>query len=86
MIYFVYILKSKKTGRFYVGYTSNLVTRLEKHNAGGTISTRSGRPWEIVYYEKFDLKTDAISREKEIKRKKSKVYIESLIASGSSAG
>ena len=70
-----------KTGRYYTGFTSNLNARLEKHNAGSTTSTRSGRPWEIVYFEEYDNKTNAIQREKEIKQKKSRIYIEDLISS-----
>ncbi|MCY1633173.1 GIY-YIG nuclease family protein [Marinifilum sp. D737] len=81
MSYFVYILKSKKTERYYIGYTSDIVCRLEKHNAGATTSTRSGRPWELLYYEEFQEKKLAILREREIKKKKSRVYIEALINS-----
>jgi putative endonuclease len=78
---------TQKTGRYYIGYTSDITCRLDKHNAGSTISTRSGRPWELVYSEEFREKTQAILREKEIKKKKSRVYIEKLISScGISAG
>ncbi|PXX99101.1 hypothetical protein DF185_14585 [Marinifilum breve] len=85
MSYFVYILRSKRTERYYIGYTADITCRLEKHNAGSTTSTRSGRPWELVYYEEFHEKKQAILREKEIKKKKSRVYIEALINSCSSS-
>ena len=84
MKYYTYILFSEKTNKYYIGYTSDISSRLEKHNLGGTHSTRNGRPWEIVYYEIFDNKTDAIIREREIKNKKSRKYIEFLINSSSS--
>ena len=77
----VYILKSSKTDKYYIGYTANIEDRVEQHNSGSTPSTRSGIPWTLVYTETFDNKTDAIKRENEIKRKKSRKYIEYLIGS-----
>jgi putative endonuclease len=69
-----------KIGKYYVGYTSNLTTRLERHNSGwGKYSSR-GIPCKIVYFEKYNSKSDAIKREKEIKRKKSRKFIEKLIS------
>ena len=81
MPYFVYILKSEKTNKYYIGYTADLQKRVEKHNLGGTKSTKSGLPWTVVYYEVYDNKSQAIKREFEIKRKKSRKYITSLILS-----
>ena len=78
-MYYVYILKSLKTERFYIGYSNDIQARLVRHNAGATPSTKSGRPWRIVYYEKFSTKTDAIKREREIKKQKSREYILKLI-------
>jgi putative endonuclease len=44
--------------------------------------TKRGIPWELVYCEKFKTKTEALKREREIKRKKSRKYIEGLIHAG----
>lgn len=82
MKYYTYILKSSKTNKHYIGYTYNLESRLEKHNSGNSKSTKSGIPWHMVYFEEYDSKSDAIKRENEIKRKKSKIYIENLIDGG----
>jgi putative endonuclease len=79
MNYYVYILYSPSRDRYYTGYTSDIQSRLEKHNAGATPSTRPGIPWEMVYTETFRIKHDAIVREREIKEKKSRSYIENLI-------
>jgi putative endonuclease len=79
MNYFTYILYSQLRDRYYIGYSHDPIARLEEHNSGATISTRNGRPWQLVYQEEFDNKTNAIKRESEIKRKKSRKYIESLI-------
>jgi putative endonuclease len=58
---------------------------LQKHNLGGTASTRPGRPWKLVYTETLQTKTDALVREKQIKKKKSRKYIEWLIRSDTEA-
>lgn len=79
MKYYVYILYSQLKNRYYIGYTHNPEERLIEHNLGATTSTRPGRPWTLVYTEEFEDKSSAIKREAEIKRMKSRKYIESLI-------
>jgi len=79
MRYYVYILYSPSLDRYYVGYTHNPEERLKEHNAGATTSTRRGRPWNLVYIEPYENKTDAIKREMAIKKMKSRKYIEQLI-------
>ncbi len=81
-MYHLYIIYSPRFDRYYVGYTGNISTRLDKHNMGSTKSTRPYIPWELVYSEAYQSKTDAIKREREIKNKKSKKYIKSLIGGG----
>jgi putative endonuclease len=79
MSYFTYILKSKVKDRFYIGSTDNLERRLILHNEGNTISTKAYIPWELVYYEIFESKSEALKREIHLKRMKSKKYIQWLI-------
>jgi len=78
--YYTYILYSKKTNRFYVGHTNDLDRRMKYHNSGYNTSTKSGVPWEIVYVEEYKSKQEAFHREQEIKKKKSRKYIEGLIS------
>ncbi|MEI7664065.1 MAG: GIY-YIG nuclease family protein [Bacteroidota bacterium] len=78
--HYVYILYSVTREQYYTGFTHDLETRLFKHNAGSTPSTRPGIPWRMVYSETFKNKHDAIRRESEIKKRKSRIYIEKLIA------
>ena len=67
-MYYVYVLKSLKfTDKIYVGYTSDLKKRVALHMAGSNNTTRNLRPLELVYYEAFKSKTDAHSREKQLK-------------------
>ena len=68
--------------RFYVGHCSDVQARLTRHNLKMVPSTRNYTPWNLVYYEEFDSRAEAGRRELEIKRKKSKKYIEWLIQNG----
>lgn len=63
----VYILKSKINGRYYIGHTEDLENRLSRHNRGLVKSTKSYRPWRVVYTEEFENKNDAYKREFKIK-------------------
>ncbi len=75
----VYIIYSKKIDRYYTGITDNVPWRLERHNQGWGRYTKRGIPWTLVYIEVFENKTAALKREREIKARKSKKYIKSLI-------
>lgn len=67
---YTYILKCKD-GTFYTGWTNNLEKRLKDHNDGkGAKYTKARRPVELVYYETFEKKEEAMSREYAIKRMK----------------
>ena len=79
MAYHVYIIESLKDGTYYVGSTQNLTERLERHNQGRSKYTKTKRPWKIVFYEKHPDRSSAFIREKEIKSRKSKSYIEALV-------
>ncbi|MDI6821201.1 MAG: GIY-YIG nuclease family protein [Patescibacteria group bacterium] len=70
MAYFVYILKSLKTGKYYTGYSNNLEERLKYHNSGRTKSLIKHVPLEIIYVEEYSIYEDARFREKQIKRYK----------------
>ena len=78
-MWFVYIIYSEKLDRYYIGYTDDIPWRLERHNLGWGRFTKGGIPWKLVYSEKFANKQEAMKREKEIKRKKNRIYIEHLI-------
>ena len=79
-MWYTYIIYSKNIDRYYVGYTDDLEWRLERHNQGWGRYTKRGIPWELVYDEKYKTKSEAITREQDIKRKNSRSYIEKLIS------
>jgi putative endonuclease len=85
MSYFVYILESESTGVFYIGHTDNLSRRIIEHNDPdyqGTKYTKLHKgPWNCVYKEEFSTRSEAMRRERQIKAKKSRNYIEYLVAS-----
>jgi putative endonuclease len=80
-MFYIYILYSESFNRYYVGQCEDIAARLQRHNSRGVPSTKPYIPWEMVYTEVFLTRTEAMAREKEIKNKKSRNYIEYLIAS-----
>ena len=81
MEFLVYILYSENIDRYYIGYTGDLIEeRLRKHNTNHKGYTGKTNDWEIVYKEFFKDKNSAILREKQIKKQKSRKYIERLIS------
>ena len=65
-----YLLKCAD-GTLYCGWTNDPEKRLAAHNAGtGGKYTRSRRPVEMVWVERFETKREAMSREAQIKRMK----------------
>ena len=65
---YTYIVRCKDD-TLYCGWTNNLEKRVASHNAGtGAKYTKNRRPVELVYYEAFDTKEEAMSREYAIKQ------------------
>ena len=81
-MYAMYIIRSKKTDRYYTGHTDEVKRRMVEHNAGMSKYTMRDRPWELMYTEYYETRSAAMKREKEIKSKKSRKYIEELIKAG----
>lgn len=74
----VYILKSKKTNKYYIGCSENVTTRLIAHNRGRVASTKAEKPWELIRLETYPNLKIARKREKQIKKWKSRIAIERL--------
>lgn len=65
---YTYILRCAD-GTLYTGWTNNLEKRLAAHNAGTAAKyTKSRRPVELVYFEEFEAKEEAMRREWHIKK------------------
>lgn len=83
-MYYIYILLSEKTGKYYIGSTGDIDDRLYRHNSGQSKYTKSGIPWRLVYSEEYATRGEAVKRENEIKRWKSHTRITDLINSNNS--
>ncbi len=66
-MFYVYILKSRKDEKLYIGYTSDLKRRVSEHNEGQNISTKPRRPLDLLYYEAYMSQADAKKREFNLK-------------------
>ena len=81
MGYTVYILQSDRDGSFYIGHTARLDERLRRHNEGRSPYTKAKIPWKVIYHEVYGIdESEAMRRrERELKRMKSREYIERLV-------
>ena len=68
MKHWVYIIHSSVADKFYKGYSLDVAKRLAQHNNGESRYTSSFRPWNLVFIQSFDNKTDALKREKALKK------------------
>ena len=78
-MWYLYIIYSASIDKYYIGYTDDPEKRLDRHNSGWGRYSKRGIPWKMVYTEAFNSKSEAIKREYELKKKKSRNYIEFLI-------
>ena len=72
MYYYTYMIKSISPGtkKTYVGYTNNILTRLEKHNSNKGAKSTKGYKWLLIYSKKFKSKNEAMSFEYKLKKNK----------------
>jgi len=77
--YYTYVLKSLKDLNYYVGYTHNIINRVNEHNKGNVKSTRNRTPLQLVYWEGCLNQKDALKREKYLKTAWGKRYIKNRI-------
>ena len=80
MSFVVYIIYSSSLDQYYVGHSQNLDNRLFRHNNSGSKYTKKAGDWKLVYSEELTTKAESTRREMEIKKKKSRKYIQWLIA------
>jgi len=67
MFHLVYVLQSKADKSFYIGYTGDIRQRLSEHNQGLNFSTKSKKPWRLIFFEAYLCEKDARRREKYLK-------------------
>ncbi len=73
MSFWVYILQSQSTGRFYCGHTSDVKRRINQHNDPEYKLSRTTKvfkgPWEIVWNRECSGRGEAMELEKSIKKR-----------------
>jgi putative endonuclease len=79
-MYYVYILFSKKLDKKYIGFTQDIPERLRQHNNRKVPFTSNGIPWQLIYYEVFRNKKDAMEEEKFLKSGKGRERLAFLLS------
>ncbi len=69
-MFYVYILKSEKDGKRYIGSTNDLIRRINQHNGGQVTSTKNRRPFIMIHKEEFKEEKEARLRERFLKTHK----------------
>ncbi len=75
----MYILYSEKLDKYYIGSCMNIERRIYEHNIGHSKFTSTGIPWLMVYKEEFHTTEEARRRELQVKKMKSRKFIEKLL-------
>jgi putative endonuclease len=79
-MYCVYAIYPTKYNKIYIGYTSNLVKRLDAQNSDRNNGwTSNFEPWIILFAEECDSKHNARKREIQLKSCKGRKFIHSLV-------
>lgn len=72
VMFYVYILRSQKDGKYYIGQTENILTRLKTHNSGRVPSTKHRTPFHLVGFKTFNTRNESRWYETELKKSASK--------------
>ncbi len=78
----VYILRSLKTGRFYIGSTNDLARRLNEHKNCRSKYTSETGPYQLIFNQTYETLSSARKIERWLKAQKSSKFIERIIQEG----
>ncbi len=78
-MFFVYVIKSLKNNRFYVGHTNDVARRLLEHNSGLSKYTSISKPFELIFSEVFTTRLEAVQRELFLKSGKGREWLKNLL-------
>jgi putative endonuclease len=78
-MWYVYLLQSKKDGKWYIGSTMDLQKRILSHNSGKNKSTKHSMPWGIIYCEVSLNQKDVRAREKYLKSGIGRKYLKNRL-------
>ena len=77
-MFHVYVLRSDKTGRRYIGSSQDIESRLNEHNSGYSLATKHGVPWKLIHHEEFPTCSEAVRRERFYKTGKGRDLLNQL--------
>ena len=77
-MYYVYVLRSIKDKKRYIGMTADITRRFHEHNSGLVKSTKNRRPLKLIHTEEFETKIEAEQRELFYKTGKGREYLNNL--------
>ncbi|MBI2760010.1 MAG: GIY-YIG nuclease family protein [Chloroflexi bacterium] len=83
-MFWVYVLRSEKTGRRYTGSCAGVAERLRRHNAGHSPATRHGVPWVVVHAESHPTRATATARQRSLKTGRGRAELDRLLTSARS--
>ena len=75
-MYYVYLLESETSGRYYIGHTQDITDRLMYHNTGRSVFTRGRGPWRMLAYRTFSTRSAAMKAEYKLKKMKDRKLIQ----------
>lgn len=78
-MFYTYIIYSAAINKYYVGSCQDVQQRLQDHLNSRSKYTKVAKDWELKYFETFQTRSEASQRELQIKKMKSRKYIENLI-------
>jgi putative endonuclease len=81
-MYYVYVLRSLKNKKRYVGYTTKApLDKLKEHNDGATRWTRHNRPFVLLHHESYDMSRIARQRELFLKSGNGRRWLDEMLDS-----
>jgi putative endonuclease len=78
----VYILRSLKNDRFYIGSTNDIKRRIHEHQSGASSYTKRILPVEVVFTQEYPTLHEARSIERWLKKQKDSRFIQRIITEG----
>ena len=78
-MHFVYVLKSLKDGKRYIGLTNDIPKRLQRHNDGEVSATKGRRPFILIHSEQYKTRSEAARREIFLKSGKGREELDQIV-------
>jgi len=74
-MHYLYLIESGTYNKFYIGQTSDLGDRVQRHNENRCKYTKGKGPWDLVGFKTFPTRSEAVHEERRLKKTKNKNYI-----------